>query len=427
MSYVFRTPEVGEGVVEVEVSAWHVEIGDRVEVDQPLCEITTDKASMDVASPVAGVVSALHGDVGDLFAVHAPLVTLDVDGTAPAREAPASEVAPAAPARPAPPPASTPVPSAATSAPIAARPAASDPATREATKAAPAVRRRARELGVDLNAVPGTGPGGRVVQADLDSVTHGPAPSRPLPIAPAALPPAPPAEGDQTIKIVGIRRTIATRMVQAKQTAPHFTYVEEVDCARLVDLREQLKPLAAAQGVKLTYLPLWAKAVSLALRDFRNVNAWMHTERGELEVKAAHHLGFACDTPNGLMVPVVRHVERKSIFEIAAELVPLFERTRAGKAAREELSGSTFTITGVGSIGGVLATPILNVPEVGILGVNEIKQRPVVLPDGTIAAHPTTFVSPTFDHRIVDGAVAARFVARLKEIVEAPAVLLVGA
>jgi pyruvate/2-oxoglutarate dehydrogenase complex dihydrolipoamide acyltransferase (E2) component len=432
MAFVFPMPEIGEGVVEAEVTSWKVAVGDVVRVDQPLCDVTTDKATLEITSPRAGRVARLHAEPGQMIRVHTPLIELDEGAAvaAPATPAPAAApslaaVAPPAVA-PAPSPVARPATASARTAPAAPRDAD------EPTKAAPAVRRRARELDVDVHAVPGSGPGGRVTQADLDAFVgaaggagEAVTPSAPLPIAPVALPQVVAAAEDQRVKIVGVRKRIAERMVQATQTAPHFTYVEEVDCTRLVEVRERLKKRAADLGVKLTFLPIFAKATSLALRDFPNVNAWMDTEAGDLVVKAHHHLGIACDTPTGLMVPVVRHVERKSILQVAREIDDVTGRARVGRATREELSGSTFTLTGVGNIGGVLATPILNLPEVGVLGINQIRKKPVVRPDDTIGVAWLTMLSPSFDHRVIDGAVGARFTARLKEILETPEILLV--
>ncbi len=411
MAFVFEMPEVGEGVVEAEIGEWKVAVGDAVTVDQPLCEITTDKASLEIRSPRAGTIVALYGQPGESIAVNTPLVDINTDAAA-APAAPPAAAAPAAPAS-APP------------APAAPSAIASNPGTRGITKATPAVRRNAQEQGVDLSLVPGTGHGGRVTHDDIASFQRGtPAEATPLPLAPVALPQVRPSGSEERIKIMGIRRKIAQRMQAAKRTAPHFTYVEEVDCTRLVEARTELKALAAERGVRLSYLAFFAKACSVAFRDFPNVNSWMDDEAGELVIKGDHHIGIATDTPNGLMVPVIFNVEQKSILRIAAEMQDLFERTKAGKALPSELSGSTFTITGVGGIGGVLATPILNLPEVGILGVNQIKKRAVVLADDSIVARHMTYLSPSFDHRIIDGAVAARFVSRLKEILENPTRLL---
>lgn len=423
--FTFQMPEVGEGVVEAEVAEWKVAVGDRIEVDQPLCEITTDKAQLEISSPKAGVVTKLHGAPGDMIKVHTPLVDIDTEGAAAVSNGAGAPMAKTeAPAPKAP---SAPAPKAA-----APTPASSETPAR--TKASPAVRRKARELGIDVDAVTGTGPGGRVTHDDLAAHTAPPAPAAPapaaakaeapLPIAPPALPQVRPSGSEERIKIVGIRRKIAERMVAAKQTAPHYTYVEEVDCTALVELRQTLKPMAAARGVKLTYLPFFAKACSVAFRDFPNVNAWMLNDSNELVIKGDHHIGFATDTPTGLVVPVVRNVEQKSILHIAAELQDLFARARIGKCTREELTGSTFTITGVGSIGGVLATPILNLPEVGILGTNAIRKKVVVADDDSFVVRQMSYLSNSFDHRIIDGAEGARFTARLKQILEKPEALL---
>jgi pyruvate dehydrogenase E2 component (dihydrolipoamide acetyltransferase) len=284
------------------------------------------------------------------------------------------------------------------------------------------VRRHAAELDVDIQSVPGSGRRGQVTRSDVDAVAT---PAQPvLPLAPVALPQVMASGAETRVPLVGVRRQIAQRMVAAKQTAPHFTYVEEVDCTSLVALRSRLKERAEKRGLSLTFMPFFAKACSIAFRDFPNVNAVMDEALSELVVRGDHHMGFACDTPSGLMVPVVRNIEQKSILHIAAEMNDLFARAKVGKATRAELSGSTFTITSVGSIGGVLATPILNTPEVAILGVNAIRKRAVVDANDQIVVRHMTMLSPSFDHRIIDGAVAARFVARLKDILETPEQLL---
>jgi len=420
MAFVFELPEVGEGVVEAEVVHWNVRVGDVVKVDQPLCEITTDKAQLEISSPRAGRIVALHGEPGDIIKVHAPLVTIDESGAgeaaAPAK-APEPARAPQAPVNGAPAAAPAPAP-----APAAPPPAPRAAAPQGPTKAAPAVRRHAREAGVDIHQVTGTGPGGRVTHDDLLAWQQG---GEALPSAPPALPQshAVPTGHEERIKIIGVRRKIAEQMVRAKHTAPHFTYVEEVDATRLVELREALKPLAKARGVKLTYIPIVMKAASVAMREFPNLNAVMDEERFELVVKGDHNFGVACDTPNGLYVPVVKNVEQKSVLEIAAELQDVTDRCRAGKAKLDELRGGTFTLTSVGNIGGVLATPILNVPEVAILGVNAIRDAAVVR-DGQVVVRKMFYLSPSFDHRVIDGAVGARFVAALKALLEAPESLL---
>ncbi len=421
MAYTYEVPEVGEGVVEVEITEWKVSVGDAVTRDQPLCEVTTDKASLEISSPVDGVLSERFAEEGDIVAVHTPLAVFDTDG--------ATGTAPAAPSSPA----------------AEALTAVVPPPPGAGVRAAPAVRRRAQELGVDLQGITGTGPGGRVVHADVERAAAAPAATTPNLSTSAAAParkgassppsarPAqafkapPPAStaADRRIPIRGVRRKIFERMQEAKRTAPHFTYVEEVDATRLVDLRAQLKPLAAARGVRLTYLPFFARACSIAFRDFPEVNSTVDEEAFEVVEHGAHHLGFACDTPNGLVVPVVRDVQARSILDLAAVLDDLFTRAKAGKCTLQELSGSTFTITGVGSIGGVMATPILNRPEVAILGTNTIRKQPVVVgDDDRIEVRSMTYLSNSFDHRIIDGAMGARFTARVKQLLEQPAALL---
>lgn len=413
MAFVFELPEVGEGVVEAEVVNWMVSVGDTVAVDQPICEITTDKAQLEISSPKSGTIVKLYGEPGDIVAVHTPLVEIDESG------------APAAPAAPKP---AAPAPAAAApTLPVAASGATVQPPAIVAggpTKAAPAVRRHARELEVDVHAVQGTGPGGRVTHDDLRA--HGtPAPfaDQGLPLAPPALPQVQPSGSETRVKIIGVRRAIANAMMKAKRTQPHYTYVEEVDATELVALRKKLKPLAADRGISLSFMPIFMKACSIAFRQFPNVNANMDEDAFELIVKGDHNIGVACDTPNGLFVPVIKNVEQKSILHIAAELNDLVARTKAGKARREELTGGTFTITGVGQIGGILATPILNHPEVAILGVNVIRDR-VVPYNGDIAVRKMMNLSPSFDHRIIDGAEGARFTAVLKMLIENPEALL---
>lgn len=416
MSFIFEMPEIGEGVIEGEVVAWKVAVGDAVDVDQPLCEVMTDKANVEISSPRAGTITKLFGEPGDFVKVHTPLVEFGGGGAASAKAAPAPAPEPT-PAAPAP----APAPKAAAPAPAPTGPS-SDPSTRGATKAAPAVRRNAREQGVDIHAVPGTGKGGRVTHADVAAYANGAPEPAVLPIAPVALPQIMPSGAEERIKLIGLRRKIAEQMTRSKQTAAHFTYVEQVDATKLVAFRKALKGKAEKHGVKLTYLPFIMKACSIAFRDFPNMNAVMDEATQELVVKGDHHLGIACDTPNGLMVPVIKNVEQKSILHIAAEMRPLVERARTGKATLDELTGSTFTCTSVGNRG-VLATPVINVPEVAILGINAIREQAVVV-NGKIEVRPMFYLSPSFDHRVIDGAVAANFVDRLKELLEDPESML---
>ncbi|MEQ1506173.1 MAG: dihydrolipoamide acetyltransferase family protein, partial [Myxococcota bacterium] len=332
---------------------------------------------------------------------------------------PAPAVKPTVPA-PAPAPAPAQAPAARAAPPVVDGP----------TRAAPAVRREAKELGIDIRQIAGSGPNGRVTRDDLHAHTEA-APADDgvtdsvgdAAFLPPALPQVVPSGGEQRIKIIGIRRKIAEQMRKSRATAAHFTYVEEVDCGELVELRNRMKKLAADKGVKLTYIPILMKAVSLVLREFPNLNAVMDEDAFELVVKGDHNIGISTDTPNGLYVPVVKNVEQKSILHLAIELDDLTTRTRAGKARLDELRGGTFTMTSVGSIGGAFATPILNIPEVSILGVNAIRDQAVVR-DGQIVVRPMMYLSPSFDHRVIDGAVGARFVAALKDVIEHPEKLL---
>lgn len=427
--FVFELPEIGEGVVEGEIVRWLVQEGAVIATDDRVCEIMTDKATVEITSPRSGKVVKLYGGPGDVVKVHAPLMDLD-DGSAsaaapkahaaPPVAAPAAPAAPpvaAAPAAPAAPPAAAaPKPPVAAAPPAAARPA-EGPA-----KATPAVRSHARTMDVDINAVPATGKGGRVTREDVDSFVSAPAAApapAPLPVAPVALPAPAPSAGDERIKIIGLRRKISEKMVESYRRIPHFTYVDEVDATALVALRDQLKGPAEQAGVKLSYLPFIMKALVAAFRKFPTVNAVMDEAANELVVRRDVHIGIATDTDAGLYVPVIKDVARKPILQLAREIAELTDRTRAGKAGVEELTGGTFTITSVGNIGGRFATPIINAPEVAILGVNQIHDRPMVV-DGQIVARKMMYLSPSFDHRVIDGAVAARFVSEVKALLESP-------
>jgi pyruvate dehydrogenase E2 component (dihydrolipoamide acetyltransferase) len=285
--------------------------------------------------------------------------------------------------------------------------------------ASPAVRHAAREAGVELQGIAGTGKGGRVTRSDIEAFVAHPE----AVVAPPALPSPPPGLADERIRIIGLRRKIAERMVHAYRTAPHFTYVDEVDATELVALRAALNPTAIQRGVKLSFLPFILKALAGVLREFPTVNAVMDEAEFTLVVRREVNIGLATDTPAGLYVPVVKNVERKSIFEIAQEIDDLTARTRDGKVRLDELQGGTFTVTSVGNIGGRFATPILNHPEVAILGVNQIHDRPVAL-DGQVVIRRMMYLSPSFDHRVIDGAVGARFVSALKQVLENPSSLL---
>jgi pyruvate dehydrogenase E2 component (dihydrolipoamide acetyltransferase) len=280
--------------------------------------------------------------------------------------------------------------------------------------ASPAVRAFANEEGVNLGEVQGTGKGGRITRSDVRSVHQSP-----IPIRPPAIQSAPLRGTDEEIKIIGLRRKIAEKMVESVQRAPHFTYVDEVDATELVSLRKSLKSLAEQKGVKLTYLPFIMKALAIVFIDFPTVNANMNEENFSLILRASVNIGIATDTPQGLFVPVIKDVQSKSILELAHEIEDITTRTRENRVQLHELQGGTFTITSVGNIGGRFATPIINHPEVAILGVNQIHDRPMVI-NGDIVARKMMYLSPSFDHRVIDGAVAARFVSALKLILEHP-------
>mgnify|MGYP001266656425 CR=1 FL=1 len=425
--YVFELPEIGEGVVEGEIVQWLANVGEFVDVDQPLCEVMTDKANVEISSPKAGVVKALHGEPGDIVAVHTPLVDIDTEASAgeakpaPKEAKPAPKKAPEKAAAPAPAPkAETPKPKA-PSPPAPAAPTA--PPVSGKTLATPAVRSYARENGVDINAVAGSGKDGRVSKSDIDAHVTGGV-RAPAAIAFSAIESPGYPRADEAIKIIGLRRKIAEKMVESYRTIPHFTYVEELDATRLVGLRGALKDAAKAKGISLSYLPFIMKALVRVFRDFPTVNANMDEENFTLNVRGEVNIGIATDTPQGLYVPVIKNVESKSILQLAHEVVDITERTRNGTASLDDFRGGTFTITSVGNIGGRFATPIINHPEVAILGVNQIHDRPMVV-DGQIVARKMMYLSPSFDHRVLDGAVAARFVAALKAVLETPEVLLV--
>lgn len=391
--YFFRLPDIGEGVAEAEITAWHVKPGDKVREDQPLLDVMTDKATVDMTSPVDGTVIKLHGDVGAMAPVGSVLVELDVAGEQPAVEKPAEkdirENARAGEGTPSPQPVTPPV--------------NSDPT------ASPATRRRAMEWGIRLEDVAGTGPHGRILTEDLErhrAVKPGPAPRT----------------GSEKIALTGLRRRIADKMQESKRHIPHFTYVEEFDLTELEGLRAELNQHHGAKRPKLTLLPFFMRAVVKLVPDFPNLNAHFHEAEGVLERFAAIHVGIAAQTPNGLMVPVVRHAESRDLWDLAGELARVTEAARSGKAAREELSGSTITLTSLGPLGGIAATPIINHPEVAIIGPNKLVERPVI--EGAFMARRKLMnLSASFDHRIIDGYDAARFVQQLKRLLEHPALL----
>ncbi|MFY3745309.1 dihydrolipoamide acetyltransferase family protein [Anaeromyxobacter sp. Red801] len=433
MAYKLELPDIGEGVVEAEVQQWFVAPGDAITEDQPLVEVMTDKATVVIPSPKRGKVVKLFWNVGDVAKVHSPLVEIELDD-APPRPAPEAPVRAATAAATA---------QAAAAASVAVgRPAQAEAAAAPAPApagakalATPAVRAMARELGIDVNAVPGTGPGGRVTKDDLSRARgkvngHGgetevPA-AAPAPATARAPVPAPapsgPAEADERIPLRGMRRKIAENMARSKRTAAHFTFVEQADVTELVRVKDRIAAAAKEEGVRVTFLPFVVKAVVAALRKFPKLNASLDDERGEIVVKHRYDVGVASATDAGLVVPVIRAADRRSLLDLAREIERLSQDTKAGRIRPEDLGSSTFTITSLGALGGLFATPVLNHPEVGILGIHRIRPTPVVR-DGQIVARDVMHVSLTSDHRVVDGHEAAAFTYQVIKYLEDPNLL----
>jgi len=411
--YGVKLPDVGEGVAEAELISWCVAVGDRVTTESVLAEVMTDKATVEVASPVNGVVVALRGQPGDVLAVGSELVAIDLDGAAPgpapastAAEQPA-EVFAVADERA---PCASPGPS-----------EPSDPRTAGRALAAPAVRARAAALGVDLSTLTGTGPDGRVVHADLDrELLAGGSRTR------AGAPPGESA-GDEPriVPVRGLRRRIAERLTSSWREIPHITYVDAVDLSDLEALRGELNQRsnrAPDDVARLTLLAFLARAIVIACGEQPHLNATYDSAAQTLSVFDAVHLGVATQTDDGLMVPVVRHAEARGLWDLATEIVRVAGAARNGRATRQELSGSTITITSLGALGGLVTTPIINQPEVAIIGVNKLEIRSVWR-NGTFEPRQMMNLSSSFDHRMVDGWDAATFVQRIKSLLEMPALL----
>jgi 2-oxoisovalerate dehydrogenase E2 component (dihydrolipoyl transacylase) len=415
--YIFKMPDLGEGTVDAEIVAWHAKPGDQVTEDQLIVEVMTDKAAVEVPAPVSGRVLSVTGAPGEKVAVGSPLIVFELSDDSAARAPAAAAPAPAAAQAAAP-------KTAGVAAPAAAAPSAPAPraAVASGTRAArvmtsPANRRRAHEAGVDLATVAGSGPGGRIVRSDLEAA-----------IAPSASPKsaAGATAGPQTteIKVIGLRRLIAERMSEAKRNIPHFAYVEEVDVTELESLRQHLN-LSAPKGTgSLSYLPLVVMALIRVLESFPQCNVLYDAARGVLVRHRAVHVGIATQTPDGLKVPVVRNAQVLGLWEIAAEIRRLAERARSNKATREELVGSTITVTSLGKLGGIASTPIINAPEVAIIGLNKAVERPVVQ-HGAVVVRRIMNLSSSFDHRFVDGYDAAAMIQALKEFLEHPATIFI--
>ncbi|SFB67398.1 branched-chain alpha-keto acid dehydrogenase E2 component [Polaromonas sp. OV174] len=414
--HVIKMPDLGEGIAEVELVAWRVRPGDAVIEDQVLADVMTDKATVEIPSPVAGQVLALGGEVGQVLAVGAELIRLEVAGSVGELPTSVSSVPQAAA------PAMTPAMQAAP-APAASRVAApAPPASREKPIASPALRRRAWELGVDLQQVAASGAAGRIMQADLDAHVAAYGAGHGL-VTPAASGLAQ-RDDEQQVPVIGLRRRIAQKMQESKRHIPHFTYVEEVDVTELEALRASLNAKWDAQRGHLTLLPLLVRALVLAVREFPQINARFDDEAGVVTRHGAVHLGIATQTESGLMVPVLRHAEAHDLWACAAELARLAQAARSGKATRAELSGSTITLTSLGALGGIASTPVINHPEVAIVGVNRIALRPMMR-GAAVVPRQMMNLSSSFDHRVVDGLHAAEFVQALRTSLECPATLFI--
>lgn len=440
-NFEFKLPDIGEGVSEGEIVKWLVAPGDRVTEDQPIVEVMTDKATVTITAPKAGKVLETRGAEGGVVPVHSVLVVFDVGdgdqaGLGAGVAAHASEHAAAtSPAVKSEGPAATAVGDIKEDLPgmglmqVAVAPAmlanggASAGYFNDKPLATPATRKLARDMGVDLRTVSPTGPNGRVTKDDLRVTTRAPvAPGVPRsPASSSALSPSAPSSdaSDERIPLRGVRKRIFEGMARSKHTAAHFTFVEECDATALMALRDRLRPGAEKAGVKLTYLPLFVKAVVAALRKHPTLNAAFDEATQEIVIRKRFHIGVASATGQGLIVPVVRDADRKSILEIAKEIVRVGDDARAGKSKKEDVGGSTFTITSLGSQGGLLATPILNFPEVAILGIHRIKEKPVVK-NGQIVIGNVMLLSLSFDHRLIDGHIGAAFAYELIGYLEDP-------
>jgi 2-oxoisovalerate dehydrogenase E2 component (dihydrolipoyl transacylase) len=425
--YVFKMPDLGEGTVEAEVVAWHVKVGDLVQEDQVMAEVMTEKAAVEVPSPVTGRVVSLTGAPGDMVPVGAELIVFETETTddVPAAEAAAAAAPPAAPSAPKAAPVTAPaVAHAAAAAQVAPGPAEGEHRRHGRVMASPATRRRAREAGIDLAVVAGSGPSGRITRQDFEAALSG----TPVPHAQGAAEraPSPHAKrtGTEEIKVIGVRRVIANRMTEAKRNIPHFAYVEEVDVTELESLRQHLNGRVPKGAPSLTYLPFIAAALVRVLESFPQCNALHDAERNVLVRHHGVHLGVATQTPDGLKVPVVKHAESRTLWDLSDEIRRVSEAARTGKAAREELSGSTITITSLGKLGGIVSTPIINAPEMAIIGVNKAIDRPVVL-NGAVTVRRIMNLSSSFDHRFVDGYDAAAMIQALKDLLEHPATIFI--
>ncbi|MGN7742029.1 dihydrolipoamide acetyltransferase family protein [Pseudomonas sp. 22526] len=426
-THVIKMPDIGEGIAEVELAQWHVKVGDLVVEDQVLADVMTDKAMVDIPSPVHGKVISLGGQPGEVMAVGSILISIEVEGAgnlkasdqlvkepAPIKEAaqvvaaPKVEAAPVLESKPA----------------AACRPAPQAPVARDADErplASPAVRKHALDLGIQLRLVQGSGPAGRILHEDLDAYLAQGTQNARSGSAPSGYAQR---HDEEQIPVIGMRRKIAQRMQEATQRAAHFSYVEEIDVTAVEELRAHLNEKHGASRGKLTLLPFLVRALVVALRDFPQINARYDDEAQVITRHGAVHVGVATQSDIGLMVPVVKHAEARNLWDSAAEIARLATAARTGKAARDELSGSTITLTSLGALGGIVSTPVLNLPEVAIVGVNKIVERPMVI-KGQIVVRKMMNLSSSFDHRVVDGMDAALFIQAIRGLLEQPASLFV--
>jgi pyruvate dehydrogenase E2 component (dihydrolipoamide acetyltransferase) len=394
----FKLPDIGEGITEGEILKWMAKEGDQIKEDQPLVEVMTDKVNVQIPAPRSGKVVRILAKEGDVAKVGQTIMVID-DGSG--GDTSATSV-------PAPPPA---VQAAAAPLPQAAPPP-------RGVLATPATRRLARELGVDISAIRGSGPQGRVTDEDVNRFASG---VQSGPVAVTVQTPQPASSGpgpnEELVPLRGVRKTISERMLKSLQTTAQVTHVDEADMTDLVLLRDAFKASAEKRGVHLTYIPFIIKALVPALKEFPYINASLDEQARSIVLKKYYNMGIATDTEQGLVVPVVRDVDKKDIFELAGEIERLADKARLGQLTLDEVRGSTFTITNVGAIGGLFATPIVNIPEAAILGLHKIAKRPVVR-DGKIEVRDTTYLSLSFDHRVIDGAYAARFLTRVIETIQ---------
>ncbi len=417
--FTVNLPDIGEGVVEGEVVEWLKKEGDTLAQDEPVVQVMTDKATVELPAVYPGVLSKQYIDVGNIAIKDKPLydITLaesvEAKGAKPAESKKSEEKVetPKAPEEAKAEPATV------------SQPAISRPTGQKAL-ATPATRHYARTKNVDINLVPGSGKGGRVTKADVDVFLSGGS-AGPVPIfaGPSVSTPVHNLEGDERVPLKGVRKIIAERMVESKHIVPHFAYFDEVDLTQLVELRKKLKADAADRGTKLTYLPFFVKAISNALLKYPQANSSIDLSTQEIVYHKVHNFGIAVATENGLIVPVVKDVRSKTLLELADEIDDIATRTKEGKAKPDELKGSTITISNIGAIGGLFVTPIINYPEVAILGMTKLQERPVVR-NGEIVVRSMMNLAWCFDHRVVDGAVSAEFSNEIIRYLENPGRLL---